>query len=195
MATKAILITGTPCTGKTSAARLLTMVLDAFYINLTQLATKEKLIKGTDKKRDSIIIDETRMQRRIQELLENSRKNHAVIDGHYAVSVVPEKLVTHVFVLRRDPTELKTLMQRCHFSGAKLWENLAAEILDVCLVEALSVYPQRKICELDATGKPLGRLVDEMLEYINGNKKCCVGVVDWLAKLESKGALQEYLRI
>jgi adenylate kinase len=195
MSKRVILVTGTPCVGKTSVARLLTSKLDAFYVNLTELAMHENLISGKDKERDSIIVDEIRMRRKIREIVEHCDRKHIIIDGHYAVSVVPKRLVTHVFVLRRDPVELQKLMQQCGFSGRKLWENLASEILDICLVDALNVHGEGKVCELDATGKSVEEVVSEILDILDGQKKCRVGVVDWLGKLESEGLLEEFLKI
>jgi len=190
-----ILVTGTPCVGKTSIARLLTSKLDAFYVNLTELAMRENLVSGKDEERGSIIVDEVRMQRKIREIVENCDKEDIVIDGHYAVSVVPKKIVTYVFVLRRDPVELRKFMEQCGFSGRKLWENLASEILDVCLVDTLNIHREGKVCELDITGKSVDEVVGEILDILGGYKKCRVGVVDWLGKLESEGLLGEFLRI
>jgi hypothetical protein len=34
-----------------------------------------------------------------------------------------------------------------------------------------------------------------MLEAISDPSKCCVGVVDWLGKLENEGRLDEFLKI
>jgi broad-specificity NMP kinase len=48
---RVILITGTPCVGKTTLAHQLSKQLNAAYINLTELAKKEKLTAGEDKKR------------------------------------------------------------------------------------------------------------------------------------------------
>jgi adenylate kinase len=190
-----ILLTGTPCVGKTSVARLLTSKLEAFYVNLTELATHENLILGKDEQRDSLIVDEPRMRCKMREKIEHNKGRDIVIDGHYAVNVVPKKLVTHVFVLRRDPVELRKLMERCGFSERKLWENLASEILDVCLVDALNVHKEGIVCELDATNKSAEETVREILDILNGCKKCYVGIVDWLGKLESEGRLEEFLRI
>ena len=187
-------MTGTPCVGKTSVARLLASKLDALYVNLTELAMHENLISGKDKERDSIIVDEIRMQRKIREIVGHCDRKDVVIDGHYAVSVVPKKLVTYVFVLRRDPVELRKFMEQCGFSGRKLWENLASEILDVCLVDALNVHGKEKVCELDATGKSEEEVVSEILDVLDGHKKCRVGVVDWLGKLENEGLLEEFLK-
>jgi adenylate kinase len=188
-------VTGTPCVGKTAVARLLTSKLDTLYVNLTELAMHENLISGKDEERDSIIVDEIRMRRKIREIVEHCDREHIVIDGHYAVSVVPKKLVTQTFVLRRDPVELRKLMEQRGFSGHKLWENLASEILDVCLVDALNVHGERKVCELDVTGKSVEEVVSEILDVLAGRKKCRVGVVDWLGKLESEGLLGELLKI
>jgi adenylate kinase len=195
MSKRVILVTGTPCIGKTSVARLLTSKLDALYIGLTELATRENLISGKDMERSSIIVDENKMRRKIREIIQNGDQNDIVVDGHYAVSVVPKKLVTNVFVLRRDPVELRKLMELHGFSGRKLWENLASEILDVCLVDALNVHEEKKVCELDITGKSVDDVVSEILDVLDGYKKCRVGIVDWLGKLESEGLLGEFLKI
>ncbi len=195
MSKRVSLVTGTPCVGKTSVARLLASKLDAFYVNLTELALHENLISSKDKERGSIIVDENRMRRKIRQIVEDCDKSEVIVDGHYAVSVVPKELTTHVFVLRRDPVELRKFMEQCGFSGRKLWENLASEILDVCLCEALNVYENGKVCELDVSGKSVEKIVDEILDILNGSEECCVGVVDWLGKLESEGVLEEFLRI
>lgn len=195
MSRRVILVTGTPCVGKTSVARLLASKLDALYVNLTELAVRENLISGKDEERDSIIIDENRMRHKIREIIGDCDQDDIVIDGHYAVSVVPKKFVTYVFVLRRDPVELRKFMEQCGFSGRKLWENLASEILDVCLVDALNVHGERKVCELDVTGKSVEEVISEILDVLGGHKECHVGIVDWLGKLESEGLLGEFLKI
>ena len=189
------MLTGTPCVGKTSVARLLTSELGALYVNLTELAMQKNLVSGKDEKRGSIIVDEKRMKHEIEMLVENSGEEDIVVDGHYAVNVVPKKLVTYVFVLRRNPVELRRFMEQCDFSGDKLWENLASEILDVCLVDALRVFDEEKVCELDITEKSVDEDVKEIINVLKGHKRCYVGIVDWLGKLESEGLLDEYLKI
>ena len=195
MSRHVILVTGTPCVGKTSVARLLVSRLDAFYVNLTELALRENLVLDRDGERNSVIVDELRMKRSIRETIEKCDKGNVIIDGHYAVSVVPKEYVTRVFVLRRDPAELRRFMKLCGFSEHKLLENLASEILDVCLVDALNAFGEGKVCELDATGKSVEDVVEEVVAILNNHQKCCVGVVDWLGKLESEGVLDEFLKI
>lgn len=195
MSKRVILVTGTPCVGKTLVSRLLASKLNAEYVNLTDLAIREGLISGKDKERDSIIVDENKMRKKLHELIDSSNKKDIVIDGHYAVNVVPKNLVTYIFVLRRDPVELKKLMQSSGFTDRKLWENLASEILDVCLVDALNVHSEEKVCELDTSGKSVEEIVSEILTVLERHKKCGVGLVDWLGKLESEGVLDDYLKI
>jgi broad-specificity NMP kinase len=72
---------------------------------------------------------------------------------------------------------------------------LASEILDVCLVDALNVHSEEKVCELDNSGKSVEEIVSEILTVLERHKKCGVGLVDWLGKLESEGVLDDYLKI
>ncbi len=191
---RVILITGTPCTGKTTTAKELTAKLDAEYINLTDYAKENGLTLGEDKERKTLIIDEEKMRQKLAETIKAEYKPNIIIDGHYASSVTPTDLVTHVFVLRRNPKELKEFMMKCGFEGTKLWENLSAEILDVCLVEALQSQ-QGKVCELDITGRTVEDAVNEILDVLEKGKKCFTGVVDWLGTLEREGLTDQYLKI
>jgi adenylate kinase len=194
MSKGAILVTGTPCVGKTSVARSLASKIGALYVNLNDLAVRENLIVGRDEKRGSMIVDETRLKDRLAEIIEKCDEESVVIDGHYAASVVSSKLVDYVFVLRRDPVELRRLMEKRGFSNQKLWENLASEILDVCLVEALKFHGEEKICELNITSRRVEEIVEEITDILEGNKKCGVGIVDWLRKLEKENLLDEYMK-
>jgi adenylate kinase len=190
-----ILVTGTPCVGKTTIARQLSKKLNALYINLTELVEKENLTIGRDKERKTFIINEGKMRKKLRETIDTTEKSSIIIDGHYAAAVVPKSHVTHIFVLRRNPVELRTFMEKCGFQGPKLWENLASEILDVCLVEALREHEKEKVCELDVTGKTVENVVTEILAVLGGRKKCRVGCVDWLGMLETQGVLDEYLKV
>lgn len=195
MPKQTILITGTPCVGKTTVAKMLAAKLDGLYVNLTDLAISENLILGRDKKRNSTIVSLRKMKDRIRQIIMESRKNSIVIDGHYAANVVPRRLASHIIVLRRNPVELRGLMEQSGFSNSKLWENLTAEILDVCLVDALTVYGGGKVCEIDASGKNPRDVVKNVMDILKCRSNCYVGTVDWIGKLESQGLLSEYLKI
>lgn len=190
---KVILVMGTPGVGKTTVSRLLASKLDAVHVNLAELVERENLISGVDKARETLIADTSRVSKRIQEIIRESERD-VIIDGHYAVDVVPAKNIYIVFVLRRDPDELKGFMEDRGFKERKLWENLAAEILDVCLWDAVSTCGSDKVCEIDASGKRVEDIVEDMISALEGRKKCRVGVVDWLGKLEAEGRLDDFLK-
>ena len=194
MSKRVILVTGTPCVGKTTLALKLAAALNGQYINLTELAEKEQLTMGKDPERDTIIIDEAKMFRKLKQVITETDNVNIIIDGHYAAAVTPKNSVTNILVLRRNPAELRQLMQKCGFNQLKLDENIAAEILDVCLVEALREFPKEKICELDTTGKSEDETFKDALAILDGSQRCSVGGIDWLGMLERQGKLDEYLK-
>jgi adenylate kinase len=191
--TKAILVTGTPGVGKTTISHKLASKLDAHYIGVTELVKKQQLITATDKNRQTLIADTKKVQKQLQQILTKA-KDTVIIEGHYAVNVVPKKDVHTVFVLRRDPRELKNTLENRGYHEKKLWENLAAEILDVCLCDALSACGANKVCEIDVSGKTAEAVVEEMTLMLEKRKDCKVGIVDWLGKLENEGQLEEFLK-
>jgi len=190
---KAILVTGTPGVGKTTISHKLASKLDAVYIGITELVKKKKLITSVDEDRRTLIADTEKVSKQLQEILAKA-EGSIIIEGHYAVDVVPKKDVNTVFVLRRDPRELKGALEKRGYEEKKLWENLAAEILDVCLWDALSACGSDKVCEIDVSGKTVEAVVEEMMLVLEKRKDCRFGIVDWLGKLENDGQLGEFLR-
>lgn len=190
---KVILVTGTPGVGKTTISHKLASKLDALHIGITELVKKQKLITGIDENRQTLIADTKKVSKQLQEILANT-EGSIIIEGHYAVDVVPKKDVNTVFVLRRDPRELKSALENRGYEEKKLWENLAAEILDVCLWDALSACGVDKVCEIDVSGKTVEAVVEEIMMVLEKRKECRHGIVDWLGKLENEGQLEEFLK-
>lgn len=188
------MITGTPGVGKSSISKLLASKIDAQVISISELVKKEKLYCGIDKKRDTLIADMKKISRRIRNFISNfSESQNIIIEGHFATDIVPPEKVSLVFVLRKDPEELRKILEKRFYKERKIKENLAAEILDVCLYDAVKRCGVDKVCEIDTTSKSLKEIVQEMIEVLNGVKECKVGIVDWLSKIESEGKLEEYL--
>ncbi len=194
MKKRVILITGTPCTGKTTLAKKLAQELEARYVNLTDLAKTEHLTLGTDEERQTTIIDEDKMRKKLAEIIKETTDKDIIVDGHYAAAVTPKRAVTQVFVLRRNPLQLREFMQECGFNTQKQNENLTAEILDVCLVEALRSQSAKKVCEIDATNKTPDETLSEIRKVLEGKQRCGIGCVDWLSILEKEGKTDEFLK-
>ena len=181
--------------GKTTVARELAKKLDAYYINLTEFAKQNYLILGEDEERHTSIVDVGKMREKIADAIDAAEKTDIIIDGHYAPTVTPKDKVTIVFILRRNPIELREFMLKCGFNDKKLWENMASEILDVCLVDALQAQDEQKVCELDVSERTEKETLDDLFAILAGRKKCRVGGIDWLGMLEAQGILDVYLRV
>jgi adenylate kinase len=189
---KAILVTGTPGVGKTTVSQKLASKLDAVYISITDFVKNKKLITGRDENRQTLIADMEQVTKQLQELLDKS-EGSIIIEGHYVVDVVSKKNVNTAFVLRRDPRELKRILEKRGYIEKKLWENLTAEILDVCLWDALSACGDDKVCEIDVTGRSVESVVEEITLVLEKTIECRFGIVDWLGKLENERQLEEFL--
>jgi adenylate kinase len=191
---RVILITGTPAVGKTTTAKALAAKLNAEYINLTDFAKTHNLTLGEDTERDTLIVDDENFQQTLTEAIDASPNQTIIVDGHYAAAVTPREYVPQVFVLRRNPKELKVLMEQKGYTGTKMWENLQAEIIDVCLGEAVEVHAGR-VCELDVTGKTTEEIVEDIVAVLEKRKTCIIGTIDWLGTLEKEGILDQYLKL
>jgi len=187
------LVTGTPGVGKTAVSHSLASKLGAIHIDVAELVKEENLAVGRDDARQTLVADTKIVQKRVKELIQRADKD-VVVDGHYAVDVVPSQMVNRVFVLRRSPDKLKATLEAYGFAGKKLWENLAAEILDVCLWEAVSACGAEQVCELDVSGRAVEDVVKAIGSILEGGGRCERGVVDWLGKLEREGRLSDFLR-
>jgi len=160
---------------------------------LAEIVKREKLTSGYDELRQTLIVDTNKLAKRVEQIIKQ-QKDNVVIDGHYASAAIPKAQVTRVFVLRRHPQQLKEQMERRGFKGTKLWENLTAEILDVCLYDAIMNVSIEKVCEIDTTNKTVEDTVSEILSILNGKKRCAVGITDWIGKLEKENSLDQYLK-
>ncbi len=188
-----ILITGTPGVGKTSVSERLAANLGALHVDLADVVKRERLSKGYDRRRRTLLADTDELTKRVQQIITQSQGD-VIIDGHYATSVVSRKEVSRVFVLRCHPQQLKQHMEKRGFKSRKLWENLAAEILDVCLYDAIREIGLDKVCEIDITNKTIDETVEEISSILRCDKECIVGIIDWLGKLEEENVLDHYLK-
>lgn len=189
--TDVIVLTGTPGVGKTSVSKLLSDILKARLIDVDQVVREEHLILGYDRNRDSDIVDITSLSNRIVDLIQMADEV-VIVEGHYASELVPKRYVSNVIILRRDPNDLEKKLRDKGFNEKKIRENVLAEILDVCLIDATERHSLEKLIEVDTTDKDVEETVNEILERLKeGNGK--IGTIDWLKKIEFEGRLKDYL--
>jgi len=189
--TRLIVVTGTPGVGKTKFSRALAKKLGGVHIDLGLLATREKLTIGFDRLRRTHIVDARRMARALKELLANL-SGDVVLDGHFAADVVPSELLDIVFVLRCNPEKLKKRLRLREVPERKIAENVRAEILDVCLWDAVNKFGLERVCEIDVSMMKTAAAVAQAVRVLENRAKKRVGIVDWLGLLEKQGLVGKY---
>jgi adenylate kinase len=131
---KAIVVTGTPGTGKTTVAKKIAMLLDAEYIDVNKVISAHKLSEGYDRKRRCKVIDVKKLNRILGRTIENSKKK-VIIDSHLSHHL-PKELVKKCVVTKCNLKLLSMRLKKRGYSSAKIKENLECEIFDICLNEA-----------------------------------------------------------
>jgi len=164
-----IALTGTPGTGKSTAARL----VDAGFrvIDLNGII-KDGYNIGADPERGSLIADLDRLEGYVEKL-----HGDYIIEGHVS-HFLPADLVV---VLRTSPAVLRKRLAERGWSRPKIDENVEAEALDVILVEALEMND--RVCEVDATSMTPEQVAEAVREIAGGTDKYKPGSVDFSGEL------------
>ncbi len=185
-----IVLTGVPGVGKSTVSEMLAERLDGSHIDLSDLAERMGLITGWDEDRGTAIADLEGVRQRLTQIYDASEEP-LVVEGHFTADVVPSEMASFIFVLRRAPWVLKEELEARGYGVEKVKENVEAELLDVCLVDALEAYGSDRICEVDTTGQTLKDIVEEILSIVKGDAECRRGKVDWLGHAEAKRLLED----
>lgn len=184
-----VVLTGVPGVGKTTVAEMLAERLGGTHIDLSNLAQTEGLVTGWDEERGTAVADLRGVRGRLMEI-HGSSEEPLIIEGHFAADIVPPEAASFIFVLRRAPWRLREELEARGYTPEKVRENVEAELLDVCLVEALEAHGPERVCEIDTTNWTPEEIVKEILSVINGASACRYGRIDWLGCPESEGLLE-----
>ncbi|MEM2185709.1 MAG: adenylate kinase family protein [Thermofilaceae archaeon] len=174
-----ILIGGTPGVGKTTVAKRVAESIGGKYINVAELAVGEGLVVSYDAERGAYIIDDARVRERLRQV---ARERLIIVDTHVASAVPQEELYVAV-ILRLDPRELEVRLRSRGYPEWKVLENVQAEVLDACLVEAVELFGAERVFEVDVTGKSVEQIVEEVMTVIKSRKGNKPGSVNWLERL------------
>ena len=156
-----VAISGTPATGKTTAAALAGKKLGWKVIELNKLAHEKELYSGYDDERDTHVIDIGK----IQKALDNIYVPDMIIESHYAHDLDCD----FVIILRTNPGELRKRAVEKGWNSKKTEENVMAEIMEICKHEALD--SGKKVFEVDSTAKTPSKVSGEVVRLIKKLKK------------------------
>ena len=177
-----IVISGTPGVGKTAVAKELAKRLNAIYVNLTELVLEKKLYVGYDSERDSYVIDEDKVKKEILKISKRNPDKCIIIDSHYG-ELTPREVLVRIFILRCDPRTLAQRLKRKGWKKEKIRENVQAEILGVCTVNALKEYEVNLVYEIDNTNRQVEEVVNEIINVLRSRNKEKPSFIDWLTIL------------
>ncbi|MFA5077362.1 MAG: AAA family ATPase [Candidatus Micrarchaeia archaeon] len=161
-----ILVTGSPCTGKTTSSKELGKILKMGVLHITDFVESNAGMLGGrfDKRMDSELVD----VQKLGKALRGECRKHAglIIEGHLACEVrLP---ADYVFVLRCRPDILETRLRKREYSVRKVEENLLSEMLDYCLQKAEANCPESNIIQIETAGSTAGKNAKRMAGIVRG---------------------------
>ena len=184
-----ILIGGTPGTGKTMVAKVLGSKLSVEVLALGEFADKSGCISAQDKARDTGIVNEDCLVDALVELVEDKKKRF-IIEGHY-IDLVPSSAVQWVFILRTHPETLTNRLNERGYKEKKVKENVEAEVLGVCQLDALDSFGEERVLEIDTSNMSppeVAAMIEQMM-----NDEVAPTRIDWMVTLEEEGRLDDFL--
>ena len=162
-----IAVSGTPGVGKTTVAKLLAEKLGYTYVDLKKFAIEHEI---GEIKEDELEVEIDELSYFIEKELKGK---NVVLDGHLSHLMPADQVI----ILRLHPKIIGERLKERGYSREKISENVEAELVDVCLVEAVDEH--ENVIEVDTTGKTPEQVVEEILELLNKGIKKRVGIVDW----------------
>jgi adenylate kinase len=187
-----VVITGTPGVGKSTVARRIADRTGFRLIQLNLLAEEVGGIGGADHERETQIIKPGVIRRALRKILKKS-EGTVIIEGHYG-ELVPSEFVRVAVVLRTDPLKLGERLRSRGYPEAKVKENVEAELLDCCLIDALEAFGEARVVEVDTTELETEGAVREVEGIVRGKGGKPPGSINWIAKLEGEGKIKDLLR-
>lgn len=146
----AIIVTGTPGTGKTTLTKILEKK-GYSVLEVGKIVKDEQLFDYFDDDRNSYVVDDDRLNNYLIKLIENHSNNlPLIIEGH--VMRLPPSYVLHCVVLRCSILNLRQRLLEREYDELKIDENIEAEIMEVILTDMLSLYGEEKVTIITTDG-------------------------------------------
>ena len=172
-----IFISGTPCVGKTTLASELSKRLGANLVKINELAINNNLVLGIDDKKGYKIIDIDKLDVVLGKIIDKLDSDKLlIVEGHLSHLCSG---ADRVIILRVHPSILEKRLASREYSESKIRENLEAEALDVCGMEAYETYGE-DVCEIDVSNLAIDEIINHVVDVIFDKKDFPFGEIDFL---------------
>jgi adenylate kinase len=120
------------------------------YIDINQIAKKEKYLLDYDKDNQCHILDDDAVQDYLDaQYFQSSRKSSGLVIDYHSAGIVPETDDIHgIFVIRCSNEKLYDRLKERDYSQEKIDQNIQSEIFQVCLDEARESFDETIVHEL-----------------------------------------------
>jgi adenylate kinase len=162
-----IALTGTPGTGKTTAAAKASLGLDVVHLN--ELIHEADLTKGADTDRETAIADLEAVRARLDD------RDDLLIDSHLSHRLP----VDRVIVLRCAPRVLEERLSERGEPPATVRENAESEALDVILADAVERHGLEAVYEIETTEQTPEAVAKRLEAVVAGDAEPRAGDVDY----------------
>ncbi|MHA1476249.1 MAG: adenylate kinase family protein [Promethearchaeota archaeon] len=185
MAPKLYLLSGTPGTGKTTVANMLED-RNFFIISIGDFVIQHNLYDDEDKKRDTKIINEDKINTFFSKYLDNTIiSKPIIIESHYAdIIEIPSELA---IIIRCHPKILEKRLQFRDYSPEKIRENIQAELLGDStshMLEKEDLVEKGVIFEIDSSNLTIEETANKIAEIIQkpeNFQELKAGWLSWLS--------------
>ena len=151
---KTIIVTGTPCTGKSTLSKKLVKYLQRLQVKLLDvnlIINKHGLKWSYEKSRDTYIIDTKKRNKILIDYITKEKKAktaYLIIDSHLS-HYLPSKYVNLCIITTCNLKKLQSRLRKRNYGLAKVRENLDAEIFEIIYHEAKQLHS--KLVKIDTT--------------------------------------------
>ncbi|KAJ1817892.1 factor activating pos9 [Coemansia sp. RSA 2675] len=160
-----ILITGTPGTGKTTAAGMVADAAGLELVTVGDLIKQRNLHDGYNEEFDTYWLNEDKV---VDEMEEMMAGGGMCIDFH-TCGFFPERWFDLVVVLRAGTQQVYDRLKSRGYKQNKIEENLDCEIMQVVADEARESYKAEIIMELTSnTIEDMEDNVEKIVAFVNG---------------------------
>jgi adenylate kinase len=159
-----ILITGTPGTGKTTTAELVSQATGLTHVNVGDLVKKEELHSGWDDEFQAWVLDEDK----VCDALEDRMIAGGNVVDHHGCDFFPERWFDLVVVLQADNTLLWERLEKRGYPSNKIQENVQCEIMHVVVEEARDSYTEEIVHVLGSNSlEDMEKNVENICHWVN----------------------------